>query len=317
MDDLPWQDRCTVKGGIKLWEFMVSLYNQFIALMLTFKATDVLDILVVSFIIYNLIKIVRETRAEQLVKGIVIILIAFAMSSIFSLKILHTLFTSFFQFSVLAVLIVFQPELRSALEHIGRSRLSKYWNNLSSSNNNEEVKFKQIKRGINSVVDAANEFQKSKTGALIVFERQTKLGDIVDTGTVINAEPSVQMIGNIFFNKAPLHDGAMIIRDGMIHAAGCILPLTKNNSYVSSDLGTRHRAALGISENSDAVVVIVSEETGTISVALNGIITRNYTRETLNIALEELLVPKVAEKNERIPIIPVIKKGKKNDNENP
>ena len=124
------------------------------------------------------------------------------------------------------------------------------------------------------------------------------------------------MIGNIFFNKAPLHDGAMIIRDGKIYAAGCILPLTKNNSSVSIDLGTRHRAALGLSENSDAVIVVVSEETGTISVVLNGVISRNYTRESLNITLEELLVPKPPEKSERIPIIPVIKKGRKDEKEN-
>ena len=292
-----------------MWDAIVSAYSWFMALMISFRATDVLDIMVVSFIIYNLLKIVRDTRAEQLVKGILIILVAFVISGIFNLKMLNALFTSFFQFSVLAVLIVFQPELRSALEHIGRSKIAKYWNNLSSGNQMEEVRIKQIKRGINCVVEAANNFQKTKTGALIVFERQTKLGDIIDTGTIINAEPSVPMIGNIFFNKAPLHDGAMIVRDGMLYAAGCILPLTKNNSSVSVDLGTRHRAALGISENSDAVIVIVSEETGTISVSINGVITRNYTRETLNVALEELLVPKDAEKSERIPIIPVIKKG--------
>ena len=160
--------------------------------------------------------------------------------------------------------------------------------------------------------EVAAQFQKSKTGALIVFERQTKLGDIIDTGTVVNAVPSVPMIGNIFFNKAPLHDGAMVMRDGMVYAAGCILPLTKNNSSVSVDLGTRHRAGIGISENSDAVVVIVSEETGNISLAMNGVITRNFTRETLNSTLEELIVPKEQEKVERIPVISGILRGKKN-----
>lgn len=294
-----------------MWETIVSAYNSFMAIMMTFKVTDVLDILVVSFIIYNLIKIMRETRAEQLVKGIIIILIAFAVSSIFNLKMLNKLFTSFFQFSVLAVLIVFQPELRSALEHIGRSKIGKYWNGFSSVNI-EEAKLKQIHKCINCVVEVANNFQKSKTGALIVFERQTKLGEIIDTGTMIDAEPSVPMIGNIFFNKAPLHDGAMVIRDGKVHAAGCILPLTKNNN-ISTDLGTRHRAALGISENSDAVIVIVSEETGTISIAKNGIITRNYSRETLSMALEEELIPKETEKSDRIPIITGMMKGKKNE----
>ena len=191
-----------------MWETLNSLYNSIVAVLMVFKATDVLDILIVSFIIYSLIKIMRETRAEQLVKGIVILLVAFALSSIFNLKMLNSLFTSFFQFSVLAVLIVFQPELRSALEHIGRSKIGKYWNGISSSNI-EEGYLKQVRKCINSVVEVVNNFQKSKTGALIVFEKQTKLGEIIDTGTIIDAEPSVQMIGNIFFNKAPLHDGAV------------------------------------------------------------------------------------------------------------
>ena len=264
------------------------------ALMLTFKATDVLDIMVVSFIIYNLIKIMRETRAEQLVKGILVLLVAFFLSGIFNLKMLNSLFTSFFQFSVLAVLIVFQPELRSALEHIGRSKIAKYWNNLSGGRDNDEEKIKQAKLCIKCVVEAANSFQKSKTGALMVFERQTKLGDIIDTGTIINAEPSVPMIGNIFFNKAPLHDGAMVIRDGMLYAAGCILPLTSNKN-VDINLGTRHRAALGISEQSDAVVLVVSEETGVISLAVGGELTRDYTRETLIKKLNELLLDEVVE----------------------
>ena len=299
-----------------MWDAVVNAYNWFMALMLTFKATDVLDIMVVPFIIYNLIKIMRETRAEQLVKGILVLLVAFFLSGIFNLKMLNSLFTSFFQFSVLAVLIVFQPELRSALEHIGRSKIAKYWNNLSGGRDNDEEKIKQAKLCIKCVVEAANSFQKSKTGALMVFERQTKLGDIIDTGTIINAEPSVPMIGNIFFNKAPLHDGAMVIRDGMLYAAGCILPLTKNNSSVSIDLGTRHRAALGISENSDAVIVVVSEETGTISIALNGIITRDYTRETLSSALEELLIPHVPEKSEHNSVRTGQRKVRKNEKDN-
>lgn len=297
-----------------MWDFFNTVYNWFVALMVTFKLTDVLDILIVSFIIYNLIKIIRETRAEQLVKGILIIVIAFALSSVLNLKMLYSLFTTFFQFAILAVFIIFQPELRRALEQIGRSKIGKYWNTLSNSSNVDEESIKQTKRCINAVSEAAAAFQKSKTGALIVFERQTKLGDIIDTGTIINAEPSVPMIGNIFFNKAPLHDGAMVIRKGMLYAAGCILPLTKNQN-ISIDLGTRHRAALGISENSDAIIVIVSEETGTISMAINGAITRNFTRETLNSALEEELVPFTPEKSERIPIFSNIRKGKRNEKE--
>ena len=298
-------------GGNSLWDQIVEQYNNFIITMQSFKVTDVLDIVIVSFLIYSLIKIMRETRAEQLVKGILILLVAYAVSTVFSLKMLNTLFVSFFQFSVLAVLIVFQPELRSALEHIGRSKIGKYWSGLAAVSMEEE-QIKCVRKCINCVVEVANKFQKSKTGALIVFERQTKLGEIIDTGTVVDAVPSEEMIGNIFFNKAPLHDGAMIIRSGKVHAAGCILPLTKNND-ISTDLGTRHRAALGISENSDAVIVIVSEETGTISIAKNGIITRNYTRETLSMALEEDLIPKEHEKIERVPVINGLIKGKNNE----
>lgn len=294
-----------------MWEWLQTVFQGFIALMNTFRLTDILDITAVSFIIYNLIKLVRETRAEQLVKGIIILIIAFALSFQFNLKMLSTLFSSFFQFSVLAVLILFQPELRRALEQMGRSKLGKYWTNLSSAPS-EEVTVKHTRECIDSVVDVCDMFHRTKTGALIVFERQTKLGEIVNTGTILNAIPSTPIIGNIFFNKAPLHDGAMVVRDGMVYAAGCILPLTKNDS-VSIDLGTRHRAALGISEYSDAVIVIVSEETGTISIAVNGILTRDYVRETLKDELDKLLLPKPKSTDEKIPIIAGLRRGRKNE----
>ena len=151
--------------------------------------------------------------------------------------------------------------------------------------------------------------QRLRMGALIVFERETKLGEIIDTGTIVEAKPSAPIIGNIFFNKAPLHDGAMIIRDGVVYAAGCILPLTSNDS-VSVDLGTRHRAALGMSENSDAVVVVVSEETGQVSIALNGILTRNYTRETLVNELESLLLEEKSSSEKKTVRMPRRKKAK-------
>ncbi len=277
----------------------------------TFRVSDVLDIVVVSFIIYNLIKLVRETRAEQLVKGILILVVAYVVSWQLQLKMLSSLLSNFFQFSVLAMLMVFQPELRRALEQIGRSRLGKYWS-FGGATKDEEIYRKDIKRCIQAVVDSALSLQKSKTGALMVIERQTKLGDIINTGTIVNAIPSVPIIGNIFWNKAPLHDGAMVIRDGMIYAAGCILPLTKSDA-VSIDLGTRHRAAIGMSENSDAVVVVVSEETGTISVAKNGILTRNYTHDSLTAELERDLLPEEMEPGERRQIIPSLRKGKKNE----
>ncbi len=292
----------------KYGEFITNIFNAFLELMRQFRAVDVLDIVVVAFLIYSLIKLVRETRAEQLVKGLLIMIIAWALSSQLNLKMIKTLLDNFFQFGIIALLVVFQPELRRALEHIGRTKIG-------------TRTFSVAKEGESLFAAGAEMHQrgrrgggllpkKSKTGALIVFERQTKLGEIVDTGTIVNADPSAQIIGNIFFNKAPLHDGAMIIRNGMIYAAGCILPLTKNDS-LSVDLGTRHRAAVGMSENSDAVILVVSEETGTISLAINGVITRNYTRETLKGALENEILPDVAEDGDRRPIFSSFRRVKK------
>ena len=291
-------------------DFITGLWDTFVALIHTFSLSDALDVLLVSFIIYNGIKLIRETRAEQLVKGIIILMGVYAASVVIHLNMMRTLLDYFFNFTIIALLVIFQPEIRRALEQIGRSKLGgKYWFQISSE---EAEKALQKKRKcLNAVVEASGKFQKSKTGALMVFEMQTKLGDIIDTGTIVNAEPSVPLIGNIFWNKAPLHDGAMVIRDGVIYAAGCILPLTKSDT-VSVDLGTRHRAAIGMSENSDAVVVVVSEETGQISIAVNGVLTRNYTRETLQSALAALLLPEEnANGEKRTSRIPSIRRGRK------
>lgn len=285
------------------------LFRSFISLMNTFGIADLLDVSVVAFIIYSLIKIVRETRAEQLVKGIVILVIGYFLSYQFNLKMLSTILDSVFQFGVIALIVVFQPELRRALEQIGRSKLGDYW---SFPSKDSEEYIKAQKDAIKVVSDAAAGFKQSKTGALMVFERKTKLGDIIDTGTVVNAKPSVAIIGNIFYNKAPLHDGAMILRDGMVYAAGCILPLTRNEN-VSIDLGTRHRAAMGMSENSDAAIVVVSEETGSISVAVNGVLKRNYNKETLERELRDLILPENVEGNSKK--LGSLRTGKENKNE--
>lgn len=303
------------------WEAIINslgaTWEIIIELVASFKLTDALDVLIVSFVIYNAIKLIRETRAGQLVKGLMIMLAAWLLASYLQLYMLKSFFNYFFQFSMLALLVVFQPEIRRALEQIGRSKLSaginsgKSWLYSIGTKEEEELQAKR-RHAINATADVCCAFQKTKTGALIVFERQTKLGDIIDTGTIVNAEPSVPLIGNIFFNKAPLHDGAMVIRDGMVYAAGCILPLTKNDS-ISVDLGTRHRAAIGMSENSDAVVVVVSEETGQISIAKNGELTRDYNRETLQSTLESLVLQEgVEETSEKHQVkIPSIRRTKK------
>ena len=273
----------------KVFEAIASWWEWMASIAMSFQFKDAVDIIIVAFLIYGVVKLVRETRAGQLVKGLFLLVVLFIISSYFNLVMVSRVLAYFFQFAFVAILIVFQPEIRKALEQVGRNNVGQSIAAVVTGRDRSYDRA-QIRKAINAVVDGVGILQQLKMGALIVFERKTKLGDIIETGTQINCEPSGQIVGNIFFNKAPLHDGAMIIRDGMIHAAGCILPLTKNTS-VSAELGTRHRAALGVSEESDAVVVVVSEETGQISVAVNGVLARRFTRDTLRDVLEGYLIP--------------------------
>ncbi len=273
----------------KVFEAIASWWEWMVSIAMNFQFKDAVDIIIVAFLIYGVVKLVRETRAGQLVKGLFLLVILFIISSYFNLVMVSRVLAYFFQFAFVAILIVFQPEIRKALEQVGRNNVGQSIAAVVTGRDRSYDRA-QIRKAINAVVDGVGILQQLKMGALIVFERKTKLGDIIETGTQINCEPSGQIVGNIFFNKAPLHDGAMIIRDGMIHAAGCILPLTKNTS-VSAELGTRHRAALGVSEESDAVVVVVSEETGQISVAVNGVLACRFTRDTLRDVLEGYLIP--------------------------
>ncbi len=226
--------------------------------------TDILDIAIVTFIIYKIIGFIRETRAEQLAKGLLFLVAVMLLSNSLHLYTLHWMLSSIMTVGLIAILVIFQPELRRALEHLGRSKIS---NVLS------EVDKEAAKHMINQMVEAVSNMSASKTGALMVIEREISLNDIVETGTVIDAAVSEQMLGNIFYEGAPLHDGALIIRGDRLYAAGCVLPLTQNKA-LNKELGTRHRAGIGISEISDALVIIVSEETGIISVAQNGKLTR-------------------------------------------
>lgn len=273
----------------KVFEAIASWWEWMVSIAMNFQFKDAVDIIIVAFLIYGVVKLVRETRAGQLVKGLFLLVVLFIISSYFNLVMVSRVLAYFFQFAFVAILIVFQPEIRKALEQVGRNNVGQSIAAVVTGRDRSYDRA-QIRKAINAVVDGVGILQQLKMGALIVFERKTKLGDIIETGTQINCEPSGQIVGNIFFNKAPLHDGAMIIRDGMIHAAGCILPLTKNTS-VSAELGTRHRAALGVSEESDAVVVVVSEETGQISVVVNGVLARRFTRDTLRDVLEGYLIP--------------------------
>ena len=254
----------------------MEIFNSILSIIKTIQLRDIVDILAIALLIFGLFKLIQETRAVQLLKGVIMLLIVYFLSSLFGLVMLSSLLRTFFEAAVVVIAIIFQPEIRKALEQMGRHHKGDEWK-------------KAVEKSIVDAADTAVLFSRSKTGALLVFERETMLSDIAATGTIIDAETSVALFGNIFFNKAPLHDGASIIRDGKLFAAGCILPLTSNRN-VDINLGTRHRAGLGISEQSDAVVLIVSEETGVISLAVNGILLREFTREELIKKLEQFLI---------------------------
>ena len=227
--------------------------------------TDVIDVLIVAFVIYKILEFIRETRAEQLVKGLIILAVAAFLSSVFNLYTLKWILRSAMTLGVIALVVVFQPELRRGLEYMGRSKIVKmpfgYLDKEKAKALTEEF------------IKAIDYFSVSKTGALIILEREITLNDIAETGTVIDAEVSTEILLNIFYEGAPLHDGAVIMRGDKLYAAGCVLPLTRNN-MLDKDLGTRHRAGIGITENSDSISVIVSEESGIISVAEDGKLTR-------------------------------------------
>ena len=256
---------------------------------------DVVDILMVAVVLYYVIKLVRDTRAMQFVKGILLLLLVYLVTQVFGLKVMNFLMRSLVQVAATALIVVFQPELRRALERMGRARLPF---GIFVSNNQPDAQVAQVSSMIDEVCEAAASLSRHKIGALMVFEMQTKLGEIIKTGTVIDGKPVAELICNIFFPNSPLHDGAMIIRGARLYAAGCFLPLTENNE-LSKELGTRHRASIGMSENSDAIVLVVSEETGQISIARNGVLTRDYTAETLGDYLRAELLPQEETQNIR------------------
>lgn len=241
-----------------------TFWNQIIYALSTIRIFDIIDIIFIAYLIYKAIGFLKESRAGQLVKGIIVFLALYFVANIFELAVLRWLLSAIFDSAIIAIAIIFQPELRRILERMGQVKLSH-----SQSGNS------QVINSIDKICRAAGNMSENKIGALIVFERTTQLGEIINTGTVLDSNVSTDLVNNIFFPKSPLHDGAMIIRDGRIQAAGCILPLTPSTAF-SSTLGTRHRAAIGMTENSDAIVLVVSEETGIISIAYNGQITRNF-----------------------------------------
>ena len=266
-----------------------NLWSYFINQIKAMGIADIIDILLVSVLIYYIYKFIRERRAGKLAVGIGVLAAIMVLSNVFEFAVVSYFMKNIFQVGLIAAVVIFQPELRSLLENVGGDSIKGLRSIGEDKENQQTLNF------INELCEAVGEMSMSKTGALIVIEQSTKLGDIISTGTVINADTSSMLIRNIFFNKSPLHDGAVVIRDQRVYAAGCLLPLaTKNN--ITKELGTRHRAAIGASEASDALVVVVSEETGTISLAHKGHMHRGYDAVRLKAKLDSLLIEEKTKK---------------------
>ena len=265
-------------------DYIANAWIYFIDQLKDITFVDVVDILIVSVLFYYVIKFIRDRRAGKLAIGVVFLIIFQIIGEIFNLIAVRFIMQNVFQVGILAIIVVFTPELRSMLENVGVESLK------SLKSIGEQKNTHTLNNMINDLCESLCDLSADKTGALVVIERSTKLGDVIQTGTVLNADLTPFLLKNIFFNKAPLHDGAVVIRDLRIYAAGCLLPVSLNTDIIK-DLGTRHRAGIGMSETSDAVILIVSEETGTISTAVKGILKRNLDYTTLKMELEELLLP--------------------------
>lgn len=252
----------------------------------TIAPTDWLDILVLAYLFYRALVLVGRSHAANLGRGIVVFFLILALSVLLRLNTINAILRAVLTWGVMGLIVIFQPEIRRLLEQLGSSKLSSL--NPFARAQRTDV----LETVIAQTVDACAELSASRTGMLVVFERSIKLDEVVRTGTLVDAQVSSQLLRNIFFVKAAMHDGAVVVRDGRLLAAGCILPLS-HNTNISRDLGTRHRAGIGISENSDAVVVIVSEETGAISVAVGGLLKRHLTTPTLTTLLTNELLPAV------------------------
>ena len=277
----------------------------------TMSLADIVDVLIVAVLIYVCIGLIRRTNANRLARGIVLILLALVISDIARLKMVNSLMRRIVELGLIAIVVIFQPEIRRLLERMGSGKFAYFFGAPGAPATMESV--------INQTVLACASMSESRTGALIVFERTSSLNDQIATGTVVNAEVSSELLRNIFFVNSPLHDGAVIMRDGRLAAAGCMLPLS-NNASLSSDLGMRHRAGIGMSEHSDAVGAIVSEETGSISVAMDGMLKRHLTPDTFGKILRAELMPDTEAPVKRRGILGLVDsvkglKVKKNDKE--
>lgn len=286
---------------------IIAFFDEFFRLLKTIQLTDVLDIVLVTFLIYQLIAKAHSSRTGRLLKAAVAFLVITWLTDLADLHVLNFLIDWITELGLIAVVVLFQPELRRAVDRLGSTSIREV---LSPKAHNQEMDYV-----ISQTVMACEAMSKERIGALIVFERTARLDDYFKTGTIIDGRVSEQLLRNIFFPKAALHDGAMVIRGTLVAAAGCVLPLS-DNRRISADLGTRHRAGIGVSEVSDAVVVIVSEETGTISVAVGGMLKRHLAPQTLEKLLSNELCPQGERTDSRIkPLAWMKKKEGKHGNE--
>lgn len=265
-----------------------SFFDGFLNNILAMNIFDLIDISIVAYIFYKIFMFIKDTRAEQVLKGIIFLLLATQLSSTFNLHTLYWLLANTLQIGILAAIIIFQPELRAGLEHIGRAQFSFF----SKGNSVDE----DLPKNIEEIVEALYSLSRQKIGALIIMERKTKISDIISTGTEIDGDVSRQLLINIFIPNTPLHDGAVVIRDSKVKAAACFLPLTQSKD-LSKDLGTRHRAGVGVSEVSDCITLIVSEETGEVSIAKSGKLYRNISKERMTNILQNNLKGSTEEKS--------------------
>ena len=258
------------------------MLDNLMGILMSIKVTDVIDIVIVAYLLYTLLGFIKETRAQQLFRGILLIIAFFLVSELLNLSLLNWLFTRLITVGLIAVVILFQPEIRRGLEQIGRRGVLSW--------QFRDMGKEEMYATVHKIVDAVDDFSSTQTGALMAIERETMLSNISESGVIIDAEISVRLLGNLFYEGSPLHDGAVIIRGDRVHAASCVLPLTERQN-IGKNLGTRHRAALGLSEVSDAFVIVVSEETGAISVAQNGEFKRFLDLKTLEKMLLDIYLP--------------------------
>ena len=278
-----------------LTEILESIYS----IVKTMKPVDFVDIALLSYIIYFFLKLIKETRAGQLFKGIAFLLLVYIIGKFIELKAITYILEKVFNIGILAILIMFQPEVRRAVEKIGHSKLGLETFLSSSGREAAAVKWE---KAIEAICNACEEFSHDCTGAIIAIERQTRLGEHIEGGVEVNAEPSKELLGAIFFHNAPLHDGAVIMRDGIVLAAECFFPMPQKEAFINKKLGSRHRAAIGMSENSDAIIIVVSEETGQISVAENGSLQRDFDKQMLKNFLTDRLIPKQQDSGKFFPL---------------